>query len=168
VDAAERDSFIEDVRRALYASKVVAYAQGFDHIAAGSEEYAWDVDSGAMATIWRGGCIIRARFLDRIREAYDEDPALPSLLVAPYFVDAVKHGVDSWRRVVGQAAAAGIPTPAFSSSLAYFDGLRRDRLPAALIQGLRDNFGAHTYRRVDRDGMFHTEWATDDRAESPA
>jgi len=166
-DVTDRDTFVEDVRRALYASKVVAYAQGFDHIAAGSAEYDWDVDRGAMATIWRGGCIIRARFLDRIREAYDEDPALPSLLVAPYFADAIRGSADSWRRVVAQAASAGIPTPAFSSSLAYYDGLRRDRLPAALIQGLRDNFGAHTYRRVDREGSFHTEWAAG-LAESPA
>ena len=154
-------AFTEDVRRALYASKVVAYAQGFDHIAAGSAEYGWDIDRGAMATIWRGGCIIRARFLDRIREAYDGDPALPSLLVAPYFAAAVRDGLDSWRRVVAQAAAAGIPAPAFSASLAYYDGLRRERLPAALIQGLRDNFGAHTYHRVDADGAFHTEWAGD-------
>ncbi|HEY4854227.1 MAG TPA: NADP-dependent phosphogluconate dehydrogenase [Streptosporangiaceae bacterium] len=160
-------AFVEEVRRALYASKVVAYAQGFDHIGAGSAEYNWNIDRGAMATIWRGGCIIRARFLDRIREAYDEDPALPSLLVAPYFAAAVRDGVNSWRRVVAQAAAAGIPTPAFSSSLAYYDGLRRDRLPAALIQGLRDYFGAHTYRRVDKEGSFHTEWAGD-RQEHPA
>jgi 6-phosphogluconate dehydrogenase len=157
----DRDAFVEDVRRALYASKVVAYAQGFDHIAAGSAEYGWDIDLGAMAAIWRGGCIIRARFLNRIREAYDADPALPSLLVAPYFAAAVQSGVDSWRRVVAQAAASGLPAPAFSSSLAYYDGLRRDRLPAALIQGLRDDFGAHTYRRVDRDGTFHTMWAGD-------
>jgi 6-phosphogluconate dehydrogenase len=161
LDVKDRDAFIEDVRRALYASKVVAYAQGFDHIAAGSAEYDWDIDRGAMATIWRGGCIIRARFLNRIREAYDEDADLPSLLVAPYFADAVRSGVESWRRVVAQAATAGIPTPAFSSSLAYYDGLRRDRLPAALIQGLRDNFGAHTYKRVDREGSFHVEWAGD-------
>jgi len=163
----DRASFIEDVRKALYASKVVAYAQGFDHIQAGSDEYGWHIDRGAMATIWRGGCIIRARFLDRIREAYDEDPGLPSLLVAPYFARAVSEGVDSWRRVVADAARAGVPSPAFSSSLAYYDGLRRDRLPAALIQGLRDNFGAHTYRRVDRDGSFHTRWAGD-RSEVPA
>jgi 6-phosphogluconate dehydrogenase len=161
---------VEDVRRALYASKVVAYAQGFDHIAAGSVEYEWGINRGAMATIWRGGCIIRARFLNPVREAYDADPGLPSLLVAPYFADAVRSGVESWRRVVAAAAIAGIPTPAFSSSLAYYDGLRRDRLPAALIQGLRDYFGAHTYRRVDRpasDGAFHTEWAGD-RTEHPA
>jgi 6-phosphogluconate dehydrogenase len=157
--ATDRDQFIDDVRKALYASKVVAYAQGFDHIAAGSEEFGWNVDRGAMATIWRGGCIIRARFLDRIREAYDAQPDLPSLLVAPYFAEAVSDGVDSWRRIVVAAAQAGIPTPAFSSSLAYFDGLRRPRLPAALIQGLRDNFGAHTYQRVDKPGAYHTLWA---------
>ena len=162
-----RDAFVEDVRRALYASKVVAYAQGFDQIAAGSAAYGWDVNRGAMATIWRGGCIIRARFLDRIRTAYDEDPALPSLMTAPYFAAAVRDGVGSWRRVVAQAAGAGIPTPAFSSSLAYFDGLRQEHLPAALIQGLRDYFGAHTYRRVDSGGTFHTEWAGD-RQEHPA
>jgi 6-phosphogluconate dehydrogenase len=161
IEVSDRQAFIDDVRRALYASKVVAYAQGFDHIKAGSEEYGWDVDRGAMATIWRGGCIIRARFLDRIREAYDGTPDLPSLLVDPYFAAAVSDGVESWRRVVSQAALAGIPTPAFSSSLAYYDGLRAERLPAALIQGLRDNFGAHTYRRVDRDGSFHVEWAGD-------
>ncbi len=163
----DRDAFVEQVRRALYASKVVAYAQGFDHIAAGSAEYDWDIDRGAMATIWRGGCIIRARFLDRIRAAYDENPGLPSLLVAPYFADAIRDGADSWRQVVAQAAMSGIATPAFSSSLAYYDALRRDRLPAALIQGLRDNFGAHTYRRVDAEGAFHTEWAGD-RSEHPA
>ena len=158
---ADRAAFTEDVRKALYASKVVAYAQGFDHIKAGSEEYGWDIDRGAMATIWRGGCIIRAKFLNRIREAYDEHPDLPSLLVAPYFADAVSAGLSSWRRVVSDAALAGVPAPAFSSSLAYFDGLRRDRLPAALIQGLRDNFGAHTYHRVDKEGTFHTMWAGD-------
>jgi 6-phosphogluconate dehydrogenase len=157
----DRDQFIEDVRKALYASKVVAYAQGFDQITAGSAEYDWGIDPGQMATIWRGGCIIRARFLNRIVEAYRDDPKLVSLLVAPYFAAAVSDGVSSWRRVVVAAAEAGIPTPAFSSSLAYFDGLRRERLPAALIQGLRDNFGAHTYRRVDKDGSFHTLWAGD-------
>ncbi len=160
-------AFTEDVRKALYASKVVAYAQGFDQIQAGSDEYDWDIDRGAMATIWRGGCIIRARFLNRIREAYDDQPTLPSLLVAPYFAAAVSAGVASWRRVVADAALAGVPTPAFSSSLAYYDGLRRDRLPAALIQGLRDNFGAHTYQRIDQAGSFHTYWAGD-RSEVPA
>ena len=163
----DRDAFIEDVRKALYASKVVAYAQGFDHIEAGSDEYGWDVDRGAMATIWRGGCIIRARFLNRIVEAYAANPGLTSLLVAPYFADAVRDGVGSWRRIVSDAARAGVPIPAFASSLSYYDGLRRERLPAALIQGLRDDFGAHTYHRVDKPGSFHTEWAGS-KTESPA
>ncbi|HEV2638224.1 MAG TPA: NADP-dependent phosphogluconate dehydrogenase [Actinocrinis sp.] len=157
----DRKAFIDDVRNALYASKIVAYAQGFDHIKAGSEEYDWGIDPGMMATIWRGGCIIRARFLDRIKEAYADDADLPSLLVAPYFADAVADGIASWRGVVSLAVRAGIPTPTFSSSLAYLDALRRPRLPAALIQGLRDNFGAHTYQRVDREGSFHTLWAED-------
>ncbi|NJP34783.1 NADP-dependent phosphogluconate dehydrogenase [Micromonospora thermarum] len=164
----DRETFVEDVRRALLASKIVAYAQGFDQIRAGSREYDWDIDLGGTATIWRGGCIIRARFLDRIRQAYDDQPDLPTLLVAPWFADTVRDGVPSWRRVVAEAARAGVPAPAFSSSLSYFDALRADRLPAALIQGLRDNFGAHTYRRVDRDGSFHTLWATADRREVEA
>jgi 6-phosphogluconate dehydrogenase len=167
VGITDRDAFIEDVRKALYASKVVAYAQGFDQIKAGSLEYGWGIDPGAMATIWRGGCIIRARFLNRISQAYAADAELPSLLVAPYFAAAVTDGVEAWRQVVSRAALAGIPSPAFASSLAYYDGLRRDRLPAALIQGLRDNFGAHTYKRVDRDGSFHIAWAGD-KAEHPA
>ncbi|HEV2782788.1 MAG TPA: NADP-dependent phosphogluconate dehydrogenase [Actinophytocola sp.] len=160
---ADRDTFIDDVRKALYASKVVAYAQGYDQMAAASAEYGWNIDLGAMATIWRGGCIIRARFLNRIREAYERDPGLPTLLVDPYFRDAVAQGQEAWRRVVAHAAQTGIPTPAFSSSLAYYDGLRSARLPAALIQGQRDYFGAHTYRRVDKPGTFHTLWAEDHR-----
>ena len=155
------DDFVDDVRAALYASKVVAYAQGFDQIAAGAEEHGWDIDLGEVARIWRDGCIIRARFLGRITEAYAEEPDLTTLLTTPFFAEAVKDGVDAWRRVVAAAAQGGIPAPAFSSSLAYFDGLRRERLPAALIQALRDNFGAHTYRRVDREGVFHTAWAGD-------
>jgi len=167
VPAGQREQFAEDVRQALYASKIIAYAQGFDHIAAGSLEYKWGIDLGAMATIWRGGCIIRAKFLDRIREAYDGDPGLTTLLVAPYFSAAVTAGIDSWRRVLTTAIQAGVPAPVFSSSLAYLDGLRRTRLPAALIQGLRDNFGAHTYQRTDRDGSFHTLWAAG-KSEVPA
>lgn len=165
--AEDRETFVDDVRRALLASKIVAYAQGFDHIQAGSREYDWQIDPSGLATIWRGGCIIRARFLDRIREAYDYQSDLPTLLIAPYFAQAITDGVPSWRRVVADAARAGVPTPAFSTSLAYFDALRRDRLPAALIQGLRDDFGAHTYHRVDRPGTFHTLWAGD-RAEVEA
>jgi 6-phosphogluconate dehydrogenase len=164
---ADADAFVEDVRLALYASKVVAYSQGFDQIAAASAEFGWDIDRGAMARVWRGGCIIRARFLDRITEAYERDADLPLLLADPYFVDAVGRGVAAWRRVVAQAAAAGIPTPAFSSSLAYYDAVRAERLPANLIQAQRDFFGAHTYRRTDRDGTFHTQWTTD-RAEVEA
>ena len=161
----DRDAFVDQVRAALYASKVVAYAQGFDQIAAGAEAHGWDIDLGEVATIWRGGCIIRAQFLDRIKEAYADEPDLTTLLTTAYFADAVKDGVDAWREVVATAARGGVPTPAFSSSLAYFDGLRRDRLPAALIQALRDNFGAHTYERVDREGTFHTRWAEDGRPE---
>jgi 6-phosphogluconate dehydrogenase len=156
-----RDTLVEDVRRALYASKIVAYAQGFDQIAAGSDEYGWGIDLGAMATIWRGGCIIRARFLDRIRDGYDTDPGLASLLLTPSFVEALGDAQDAWRRVVATAASLGVPTPGFSSALAYYDALRRERLPAALVQGLRDLFGAHTYRRVDRSGTFHTRWSED-------
>jgi 6-phosphogluconate dehydrogenase len=158
---------VEDVRQALYASKIVAYAQGFDQMASASKEYGWDVDLGAMATIWRGGCIIRAKFLDRIRAAYDANPNLPTLLADPSFAAALTAAQDAWRRVVTTAVRIGVPTPGFSSALAYYDGLRRDRLPAALVQGLRDFFGAHTYHRVDREGAFHTDWSGD-RTERPA
>ena len=164
---AEDRSLIEDVRLALHASKIVAYAQGFDHITAASEEYGWGIDRGAMAAIWRGGCIIRAPFLDKIRAAYDEQPDLPTLLVAPAFSEVVNGAQDAWRRMLTTAITIGVPAPGFSSALAYYDGLRRDRLPAALIQALRDNFGAHTYRRVDSEGTFHTEWAGDGQ-EHPA
>jgi 6-phosphogluconate dehydrogenase len=157
----DRDAFIEDVRQALYASKVVAYSQGFDQIAAASAEYDWNIDRGAMARIWRGGCIIRARFLNRITEAYERDADLPLLLADDYFVDVVGSCLAAWRRVVSGAAQNGIPTPAFSSSLAYYDGIRAERLPAALIQAQRDFFGAHTYHRVDKDGTFHIEWSLD-------
>ncbi|MCC6270051.1 MAG: NADP-dependent phosphogluconate dehydrogenase, partial [Microbacteriaceae bacterium] len=157
----DADAFIEDVRQALYASKMIAYSQGFDEIVAGAEEYGWDIRKGEIAKIWRGGCIIRAQFLNRITEAYAADPALVALITAPYFRDAVGSAQDSWRRVVCAAAQNGIPSPAFSSSLAYYDGLRAKRLPAALVQGQRDFFGAHTYRRVDAKGSFHTLWSGD-------
>jgi len=157
----DEDAFIEDVRRALYASKVIAYSQGFDELRAGSQEYGWDLDLGSLARIWRGGCIIRARFLDRITEAYERDPGLSLLIADPYFADVIRTGLESWRRVVSQAALAGIPAPAFASSLAYYDGLRAERNSAALIQGQRDLFGAHTYKRVDKPGAFHTLWSGD-------
>ncbi|MBB2913583.1 6-phosphogluconate dehydrogenase [Streptosporangium becharense] len=155
------EDFVEDVRRALYASKIVAYAQGFDQIRAGSAEYGWDVDPGALATIWRGGCIIRAVFLDRIREAYEAESTPVTLLTAPYFAQALTVAQDSWRRVVARAAELGVPVPGFSTALAYYDALRAERLPAALIQGQRDFFGAHTYERVEREGSFHTLWSGD-------
>ncbi|MGB9183070.1 MAG: NADP-dependent phosphogluconate dehydrogenase [Solirubrobacteraceae bacterium] len=156
-------SLVDDLQHALYASKIVSYAQGFAQMAAAAEAEGWKIDLGAMATIWRGGCIIRARFLDRIREAYDDQPALENLMLADFFASALKEAQDPWRRVVARAAELGIPTPAFSSSLAYYDGYRRARGPASLIQGLRDLFGAHTYRRVDRDGTFHIMWGEDGR-----
>ncbi|MET8795053.1 NADP-dependent phosphogluconate dehydrogenase [Nocardia sp. NPDC004568] len=159
--------FTEDIRQALYASKVVAYAQGFDQIAAGSAEYGWNLTPGDLATIWRGGCIIRARFLNRIKEAYETDPALPSLILAPYFRNAIETAIDSWRRVVSTATLLGIPVPAFASSLSYYDALRAERLPAALTQAQRDYFGAHTYERVDAEGKFHTLWS-EDRSEVSA
>ena len=153
--------FIEDVRQALYASKIIAYAQGFNQIQAGSDEYDWNITPGDLATIWRGGCIIRAKFLNRIKDAFDSDPALPTLIADPYFRNAVESAVDGWRRVVVTATELGIPIPGFSSSLSYYDGLRTQRLPAALIQGQRDFFGAHTYGRVDADpsARFHTLWS---------
>jgi 6-phosphogluconate dehydrogenase len=160
-DVKDPKAFVDDVRQALYASKVVAYSQGFDQIAAASEEFGWNIDRGAMARIWRGGCIIRARFLSRITEAYERDAALPLLIGDDYFRDAVGSSLAAWRRVVAGAARNGIPTPAFSSSLAYYDGVRATRLPAALIQGQRDFFGAHTYQRVDKPGIFHTDWSGD-------
>jgi 6-phosphogluconate dehydrogenase len=130
-------------------------------IAAGSTEYSWDIDLGTMAVIWRGGCIIRAKFLDRIRAAYAGDPALPTLLADPDFGREVADAQDAWREVVATAVRIGVPVPGFSAALAYYDALRAKRLPAALVQGLRDYFGAHTYRRNDRDGLFHTLWAQD-------
>lgn len=154
-------ALVEDVRAALYASKVVAYAQGFELMQAASDENDWNLDLGAIARIWRGGCIIRARFLNRITEAYAAQPDLKNLLLASYFRDAMAQAQDAWRRVIRVAVDSGIPVPAFSSALAYYDGYRRERLPANLVQGLRDFFGAHTYRRLDRAGSFHTRWSQD-------
>jgi 6-phosphogluconate dehydrogenase len=154
-------ALVNDVQEALYASKIVAYAQGFEHLAAGSKEFSWNLDLGSLATIWRGGCIIRAKFLDRIKEAYAESPDLPNLMLAPFFQEALAAAQPAWRRVVKVAIDQGIPIPAFASSLAYYDGYRRERGPASLIQGLRDYFGAHTYHRTDREGAFHTRWAQD-------
>ena len=159
------DAFADKVEQALYASKIVSYAQGWNMIAAGSAEYDWDIDLGKTAVIWRGGCIIRAAFLDRIRAAYAGNPQLPTLLADPDFARELAGAQDGWREVIATAVENGIPVPGFSSALAYYDALRAERLPAALIQGLRDFFGAHTYRRTDAEGSFHTLWADDDRSE---
>ncbi|MET9324672.1 NADP-dependent phosphogluconate dehydrogenase [Streptomyces sp. NPDC003038] len=157
----EADAFAAQVEQALYASKIVSYTQGFHQIRAGSEEYGWGVDLGAVASLWRGGCIIRAAFLDRIRAAYDAQPGLPSLLADARFAEEIGAAQDGWRAVLVAAVRQGIPVPAFAASLAYYDALRAERLPAALTQGQRDFFGAHTYRRTDREGSFHTLWSGD-------
>ncbi|MGB3414642.1 MAG: NADP-dependent phosphogluconate dehydrogenase [Microbacteriaceae bacterium] len=157
----DANAFIEDIRLALYASKIVAYSQGFDILRAGAAEHNWNLDLGVVAKIWRAGCIIRAQFLNRISDAYAATPNLELLLSAPYFTEVFGRAQDSWRRIVAAATVSGIPSPVFSSSLAYYDGLRADRLPAALIQGQRDFFGAHTYQRVDKPGVFHTLWSAD-------
>ncbi|WDF34896.1 NADP-dependent phosphogluconate dehydrogenase [Arthrobacter agilis] len=156
------DTFVEDVRLALYASKLVSYAQGIDMLTAAAKEYGWELKLDEIASLWRAGCIIRAELLDDIMKAYavaDERPA--NLLLAPAFAEAIAGAVPAWRRVVATAVQLGIPVPVFSASLAYYDGLRRPRLPAALTQGLRDLFGAHTYNRVDTEGTFHTLWGED-------
>ncbi|GAA2594069.1 NADP-dependent phosphogluconate dehydrogenase [Streptomyces axinellae] len=158
---ADSSAFCARVEQALYASKIVSYTQGFHEIAAGSEQYGWNIDLGKVAAIWRGGCIIRAAFLDRITGAYAAQPQLPSLLADKRFADEIAAAQDDWRQVLATAVTQGVPTPGFSSALAYYDSLRADRLPAALTQGQRDYFGAHTYRRTDRDGVFHTLWGGD-------
>ncbi|WP_347350748.1 NADP-dependent phosphogluconate dehydrogenase [Intrasporangium sp.] len=157
---AERQQLVDDVRQALWSSKVVAYAQGLEQIRRASEDYDWGVDIAAVARIWRGGCIIRARLLKQISDEYAAGQ-LATLLVAPSIRQGLADRQDAWRRVVAQATAAGVPVPGFSSALAYYDTMRAERLPAALVQGLRDNFGAHTYRRTDVTGTFHTLWAQD-------
>jgi 6-phosphogluconate dehydrogenase len=154
----DRKKFIEQVRHALYASKICSYAQGFVQLQAAAAEHKWPLNYGDCALLWRGGCIIRAVFLDRIKEAFDANAKLENLLLAPYFSRAVQEVQDSWRNVVSTAARLGIPVPAFSAALCYYDGYRRERLPANLLQAQRDYFGAHTYERLDEPGSFHTDW----------
>ncbi|MFR9787572.1 NADP-dependent phosphogluconate dehydrogenase [Streptomyces sp. MB22_4] len=161
LSGAEAAAFADRVEQALYASKIVSYTQGFHEISAGSEEYGWGIDHGAVSAIWRAGCIIRAAFLDRIRAAYDARPDLPSLLSDETFAREIAAAQDDWREVLATAVRQGVPTPGFAAALSYYDGLRAPRLPAALTQGQRDFFGAHTYRRVDREGAFHTLWGGD-------
>jgi 6-phosphogluconate dehydrogenase len=151
-------AFTEQVREALYASKIASYAQGYVQLAAAAREHDWPLDYGAIAMMWRGGCIIRAQFLERIHEAYTAAPDLENLMLAPYFADALAQGQQAWRHVVATAATIGLPVPAFMSALAYYDGYRHERLPANLLQAQRDYFGAHTYERTDRPGTFHSEW----------
>ncbi|MET8956406.1 NADP-dependent phosphogluconate dehydrogenase [Streptomyces sp. NPDC004533] len=162
----EAERFTAQVEQALYASKLIAYDQGWKMILDAAEEFGWTIDLGAVARIWRGGCIIRAAFLDRIRAAYAADPNLVSLLSDEGFAAEITDAQVPWREVIAVAARRGVPVPAFSAALSYYDSLRAERLPAALTQGQRDYFGAHTYRRVDREGSFHTLWGTTDRAET--
>ncbi|MBL7074076.1 decarboxylating NADP(+)-dependent phosphogluconate dehydrogenase [candidate division KSB1 bacterium] len=159
----DKVEFIEIIRKALYASKICSYAQGYQLMRAAAEEYHWDLKFGEIALLWRNGCIIRAQFLDKIKEAFDRQPDLPNLLLDSYFKSAVEANQDAWRKVVAQAVALGLPVPAFSSALAYYDGYRSAQLPANLLQAQRDYFGAHTYERVDkpRGQFFHTEWLKD-------
>jgi 6-phosphogluconate dehydrogenase len=154
----DKPAFIEQVRQALYASKICSYAQGFVQLQAAAKEHEWPLNFGNIALLWRGGCIIRARFLERIKEAFDAQPDQENLLLAPYFTAAVEQAQPAWRHVVGTAIAQGVPVPAFTTALTYFDGYREPRLPANLLQAQRDYFGAHTYERTDKPGSFHTDW----------
>ncbi len=154
----DKQKLIDAVRDALYASKIVSYAQGMELLAAASVDSAWDLNFGDIATIWRGGCIIRAQFLNRIKEAYERNPKLKNLLLDPFFKDIIEKTQDNWRYAICQAIEHGVAAPAFSASLAYFDSYRQARLSSNLLQAQRDFFGAHTYERVDKPGVFHTEW----------
>jgi 6-phosphogluconate dehydrogenase len=157
--AADKARLVDDVRAALYAAKACSYAQGMNLLRLASKEHAWNLDLGELARIWKGGCIIRAQFLGRIKDAFHADPTLPNLLLDRGFRDELAARQERWRRVVAQAAAVGIPLLATAGSLSYYDMIRRERLPANLTQAQRDYFGAHTYERLDRPGTFHTEWA---------
>jgi 6-phosphogluconate dehydrogenase len=158
--AGDKKAFVEDLKYALYASKIVSYAQGYQLMRAAAKEYGWNLNYGGIALMWRGGCIIRSAFLGKIKEAFDKNHELVNLLLDPFFTDAVTKAQASWRRVISTAVNVGIPVPALSSALAYFDGYRTGRLPANLLQAQRDYFGAHTYERVDkpRGEFFHTNW----------
>ena len=156
----DRAAIIEDIRKALYASKIISYAQGYTLMRTAAKTYGWNLNYGGIALMWRGGCIIRSVFLGKIKEAYDKNPQLQNLLLDPYFADTIRGLVPAWRNVVATAVKSGIPMPAFSSALAYFDGYTTEKLPANLLQAQRDYFGAHTYERLDapRGEFFHTNW----------
>jgi 6-phosphogluconate dehydrogenase len=156
----DKKAFIEDIRKALYASKIISYAQGYTLMRAAAKTYGWNLNYGGIALMWRGGCIIRSVFLGKIKEAFDRNPGLTNLLLDPYFLNTIEGLTESWRRVVSAAVQNGVPAPAFSAALAYFDGYRSEFLPANLLQAQRDYFGAHTYERIDapRGEFFHTNW----------
>lgn len=155
-----REEFIEDIRKALYASKIISYAQGYALMSAAEKTYGWNLNYGGIALIWRGGCIIRSAFLGRIKEAFDRDAALPNLILDPYFKKTLEGLLPAWRRVAAAAITHGVPAPALCSALNYFDGYTSERLPANLLQAQRDYFGAHSYERTDapRGMFFHTDW----------
>jgi 6-phosphogluconate dehydrogenase len=156
----DKKAFVDDIREALYASKIISYAQGYMLLRAAAEEYHWNLNYGGIALMWRGGCIIRSMFLGKIKDAFDKNPGLTNLLLDPYFKVEVESAQAAWRRVVAKAVEMGVPAPAMSSALTFFDGYRQERLPANLLQAQRDYFGAHTYERVDkpRGEFFHTNW----------
>jgi 6-phosphogluconate dehydrogenase len=156
----DRKAFVEDIRQGLLASKLVSYAQGFMLLREAAREYKWNLNYGGIAMVWRAGCIIRSAFLGKIKEAFDHNPSLGNLLLDPYFTGVVERCQTSWRRVMAQAVSAGVPVPAFTTALSFFDGFRSQRLPANLLQAQRDYFGAHTYERIDqpRGKFFHTNW----------
>jgi 6-phosphogluconate dehydrogenase len=158
--AGDRKQWVEDIRKALYASKIISYTQGYMLLRAAAAEYKWNLNNGGIALMWRGGCIIRSAFLGKIKEAFDKKPKLTNLLLDPFFKKAIKSSARSWRKVVSTAVKKGIPVPAFSTALAFYDAFRSERLPANLLQAQRDYFGAHTYERVDqpRGQFFHTNW----------
>lgn len=164
----DRDAFIEDVRQALYASKLVSYAQGYVQLDAAAEEFGWKLNNGNIALLWRGGCIIRSTFLQDIKEAFDKNPDLENLLLDDFFKTAIDKAQPSWRRVVATAVNHGLPVPGFSAALTYYDGYRQDRLPANLLQSQRDYFGAHTYERIDKERgeTFHTDWIRERQLDS--
>jgi 6-phosphogluconate dehydrogenase len=156
----DKRDFISDLEQAVYASKIMSYTQGYMLFRTAAKEYGWNLNYGGIALMWRGGCIIRSAFLDKIKDAFDINPSLENLLLSPYFSQEIDSAQVGWRRVVVKAVKAGIPTPAISSALSFFDGYRHERLPANLLQAQRDYFGAHTYQRVDRPRgeYFHTNW----------
>ncbi|MBR2604066.1 MAG: NADP-dependent phosphogluconate dehydrogenase, partial [Clostridia bacterium] len=156
----DKEAFIEAIRQALFASKIISYAQGYTLMRTAAEHYGWNLNYGGIALMWRGGCIIRSVFLGKIKEAYDKDPALSNLLLDPYFKETIEKLVPAWRTVAAAALSSGVPAPAMTSALSYFDGYTTERLPANLLQAQRDYFGAHTYERLDapRGQFFHTNW----------